>query len=60
MTTHAPALFKRVGNEPYIERTPRPAQPRWLRRDSERINRMDDRELFERIAAAMRRSGGGS
>ncbi|MCY4447661.1 MAG: hypothetical protein OXE02_02290 [Chloroflexi bacterium] len=60
MTTHAPALFKRVGNEPYIERTPRPAQPRWRRQDSDRINRMDDRELFDRIAAAMRRNGGGA
>ena len=60
MTTHPVAYFKRVGNEPYIQRTPRSAQPHWLRRDSERINRMEDRELFDRIAAAMRRSGGGA
>ncbi len=60
MTTHAPAFFKRIGNEPFIQRTPRSAQLRWRRRDSERINRMEDRELFDRIAAAMVRSGGGA
>ena len=60
MTTHAPTLFKRVGNEPYIERTPRPPQLHWRRQDSDRINRMGDRELFNRIAAAMRRNGGGA
>ena len=60
MTTRAPAHFKRTWNASYIELTPRPPQTHWLRRDSERINRMEDRELFDRIAAAMRRSGGGA
>ncbi len=58
MTTHPVTYFKTTGDSSFIERTPGPAQPRWLRRDSERINRMDDRELFDRIAAAMVRSGG--
>ena len=60
MTTHAPACFKRMGDASYIERTPRPPLLHWPKRDSERINRMEDRELFERIAAAMRRGGGGA
>ncbi len=59
MTTHA-AYFKRTGDSSFIQRTPRPAQLHWRKRDSERINRMEDRELFERIATAMERSGGGA
>ena len=58
MTTYPVTYFKTTGDRSFIQRTPRPAQPRWRRQDSDRINRMDDRELFERIAAAMRRSGG--
>ena len=58
MTTHPVTYFKTTGDSSFIQRTPRTAQPRWRRQDSDRINRMDDRELFNRIAAAMRRSGG--
>ncbi len=60
MTTYPVTYFKTTGDSSFIQRTPRPAQLHWRRRDSERINRMDDRELFERIAVAMRRSGGGA
>ena len=59
MTTH-PAYFERMWNRSFVQPAPRPAQLHWRRQDSERINRMDDRESFDRIAAAMRRSGGGS
>ncbi|MCY4449600.1 MAG: hypothetical protein OXE02_12250 [Chloroflexi bacterium] len=60
MTTHAPVYLGSRWNTSLIHRTPRPAQLHWRRQDSERINRMDDREVFDRIAAAMRRSGGGA
>ncbi len=60
MTTYPVTYFKTTGDSSFIQRTPRTAQPRWRRQDSERINRMEDRELFDRIAAAMRRSGGGA
>ena len=60
MTTYPVTYFKTTGDSSFIQRTHWTAQPRWRRRDSERINRMDDRELFERIAAAMERSGGGA
>ncbi len=60
MTTYPVTYFKTTGDSSFIQRTPRPAQPCWRRQDSDRINRMDDRELFERIAAAMRRTGGGA
>ena len=58
MTTHAVAYFDRMRNERFIQRTPRPPQLHWRRQGSERINRMDDRELCDRIAAAMQRNGG--
>ena len=60
MTTYPVTYFKTTGDSSFIQRTPRTAQSHWRRQDSDRINRMDDRELFERIAAAMRRSGGGA
>ena len=60
MTTQSSAYPNGTRIRSYVQRTPRPVQLHWRQQDSERINRMEDRELFERIAAAMRRSGGGA
>ena len=58
MTSHPVACFERLRHGSFIQRTPRPRQFHWRKQDSERINRMDDRELCDRIAAAMQRNGG--